>query len=87
MLDTAIDLGETGKDVDFGNGLVQADAAYLCLVNTAQCCVGAISADSSVSSTVDSSVSDTVLSSSASSTVEWVETGDGLVAVSSIVGV
>jgi hypothetical protein len=38
LLDTAIDLGETGRDVYYGYGLVQAEDAYLCLVNTIQCC-------------------------------------------------
>lgn len=38
LFSTAIDLGQAQKDVSFGNGLVQADDAYLCLRDEMQCC-------------------------------------------------
>lgn len=38
LLNTTIDLGESGKDVYYGNGLVQAAAAYECLIDREQCC-------------------------------------------------
>lgn len=38
LLNTTMDLGEPGKDVYYGNGLVQAKPAYQCLKDTEQCC-------------------------------------------------
>lgn len=38
LLSTATDLGDTGRDVYYGYGLIQANDAYLCLLNTVQCC-------------------------------------------------
>ena len=45
LFSSAIDLGTTGKDVNFGFGLLQAEDAYLCLRDEVQCC-GGIGADS-----------------------------------------
>jgi Subtilase family len=38
LLQSAVDLGPTGKDVKYGYGLVQADATFLCLRDTVKCC-------------------------------------------------
>jgi hypothetical protein len=38
LLKTSVDLGPTGKDEKYGHGLVQADATFLCLRDTVQCC-------------------------------------------------
>lgn len=38
ILDTALDLGDPGRDDLYGQGLVQAIPAYLCLKNATQCC-------------------------------------------------
>jgi serine protease len=35
---TAKDLGDPGKDVYYGYGLVQTEDAYLCLKNNKKCC-------------------------------------------------
>lgn len=36
--DTALDLGDTGYDEEFGHGLVQVQQAYECLIFQEQCC-------------------------------------------------
>jgi subtilisin family serine protease len=36
--DTAMDLGTTGRDDQFGHGLVRTENAYLCLINDIGCC-------------------------------------------------
>jgi len=38
LFSTAIDLGAAKRDSNFGNGLVQAEDAYLCLRDEVQCC-------------------------------------------------
>lgn len=38
LMSTALDLGQTGRDDEYGNGLVQTDAAYQCLKTTFECC-------------------------------------------------
>jgi serine protease len=39
--DTAMDIGTTGRDNQFGHGLVQTETAYLCLINDIGCCSAA----------------------------------------------
>ena len=39
--DTAMDLGTTGRDDQFGHGLVRTENAYLCLINDIGCCSAA----------------------------------------------
>ena len=38
LQNTALDLGRTGRDDNYGYGLIQGEKAYLCLVNNAKCC-------------------------------------------------
>ena len=47
LVHTTIDLGEAGKDEIFGWGLIQAENALKCLVETIQCCVETVESDES----------------------------------------
>jgi len=67
VLDTALDLGDPGRDDEFGEGLLQARLALECLVNDIGCCVAqmqssASSAPSVVEAGIPPSSNSTVIS-------------------------
>lgn len=81
LLSTAMDLGEPGKDILFGQGLVQANDAYLCLIYTAQCC----ETDNlpPTNAPIVATPSPSTVESWESPPIQWVVSGDNLVSMSS----
>jgi serine protease len=94
LLSTAIDLGDEGKDVLYGHGLVQAEDAYFCLVATEQCCDEEIAeSDGSFAappppspSAAPAVVPAPSKAAWTSPPVQWMGSGDNYVAMSTTVG-